>query len=84
MCIRDRDRAEQLRREPEKVEEEINRRLRIDLDKTGDFNRIHPLPHSGQDVPDDQDARLVVLGIDFPHSKGKESDAIVKAKERCV
>jgi predicted AAA+ superfamily ATPase len=75
------DRAEQLRREPEKVEEEINRRLRIDLDKTGDFNRIHPLPHSGQDVPDDQDARLVVLGIDFPHSKGKESDAIVKAKE---
>jgi len=75
------DRAELLRREPDKVEEEINKRLRADLRKTGDFNRIHPLPSSGQDVPDEQDAGLVVLGIDYPHSKEKESAAIAYAKE---
>ena len=37
--------------------------------ETGDFSRIHPLPQSGQDVPDDLDARLVVLGVDHPYSK---------------
>ena len=74
------DRAEQLKREPDKVEEEINKRLRIDLRQSGDFSRIHPLPQSGQDIPDDQEARLVVLGIDFPHSREKESAAITFAK----
>jgi predicted AAA+ superfamily ATPase len=75
------DRAEQFRREPDKVEEEINKRLRADLRQTGDFYRIHPLPQSGQDVPDDQEARLVVLGIAHPHSRGKESAALVAARE---
>jgi predicted AAA+ superfamily ATPase len=63
------DRAEQLKREPDKVVQEVDKRLRIDLRKTGDFSRIHPLPHTSQDVPDDRDARLVVLGIDHPYSK---------------
>ena len=36
---------------------------------TGEFRRIHPLPQSGADVPDDMDARLVVLSIDHPYSK---------------
>ena len=58
------DRAEQLKRDPDKVVQELDGRLRADLCKTGDFSRIHPLPHTGQDVPDDLDARLVVLGID--------------------
>ena len=75
------DRAEQLRREPDKVEEEINRRLRANLRRTGDFNRIHPLPSSGQDVPDDQDAGLVVLGIGYPYSREKDNAALVFAKD---
>ena len=63
------DRAEQLKRNPDPVAAEIEERLRKDLRSTGDFKRIHPVPQSGADVPDDMDARLVVLGIDHPYSK---------------
>ena len=52
------DRAEQFKRDPDKVVQELDGRLRADLRKAGDFSRIHPLPQSGQDVPDDLDARL--------------------------
>jgi hypothetical protein len=38
------------------------------------------MPQSGQDVPDDLDARLVVLGVDHPHSKEPDSAALVSAK----
>ena len=74
------DRAEQLKREPDKVVRELDRRLRNDLGQTGDFSRVHPMPQSGQDVPDDLDARLVVLGVDHPHGKGGESQAEIAAK----
>jgi predicted AAA+ superfamily ATPase len=75
------DRAEQLKRDPDAVAQEVDKRLRIDLRKVGDFSRIHPLPQSGQDVPDDPDARLVVLGIDHPYSKdvGNAGEAAAKA-----
>src|SRR5947209_5714910 len=74
------DRAEQLKRDPDKVAKELDERLRANLRKTGNFGRIHALPHSGQDVPDDLDARLVVLGIDHPYSKETESPAQAAAK----
>jgi predicted AAA+ superfamily ATPase len=76
------DRAEQLKRDPDKVVAEIEKRLRTDLRATGDFRRVHPLPHSGADVPDDYDARLVVLGVDYPHAKGdsgSKAEAAAKA-----
>lgn len=75
------DRAEQLKRGPDAVVRELDNRLRADLRKPGDFSRIHPLPHSGQDVPDEMDARLVVLGIDYPYSKDPGSPAETAAKE---
>ena len=74
------DRAEQLKRNPDKVVQELSARLRSDLRNTGDFNRVHPLPQSGQDVPDDLDARLVVLGIDTPYSKEKGNPAETAAQ----
>ena len=74
------DRAEQLKRNPDKVLQELGARLRSDLRDTGDFTRVHPLPQSGQDVPDDLDARLVVLGIDTPYSKEKRSPAETAAQ----
>src|ERR1700758_5106465 len=55
------DRAEQLKRDPDKVVQELDKRLRTDLRNKGDFSRVHPLQKSGQDVADDPDARLVVL-----------------------
>src|SRR5215813_5509147 len=69
------DRADQLKRDPDKVVHELDQRLRKDLERKGDFNRIHPMPQSGQDVPDDLDARLVVLGIDHPYSREPGSAA---------
>ena len=74
------DRAELLKSDPDKSAQELGTRLRSDLRRTGDFRRVHPLPQSGQDVPDDFDARLVVLGMDQPYSKGKESPAEAAAK----
>ncbi|MFZ4701718.1 MAG: ATP-binding protein, partial [Candidatus Methylumidiphilus sp.] len=75
------DRAEQLKRDPDKVVMELDKRLRADLRQTGDFKRIHPLPGSSADVPDDYDARLVVLGIDHAYSKdsGNAAEAAAKA-----
>ena len=74
------DRAEQLKRDPDKVVQELGSRLRSDLRNSGEFNRVHPLPQSGQDVPDDRDARLVVLAIDTPYSKERGNPAETAAK----
>ncbi len=63
------DRAEQLNRDQDKVVMEIERRLRADLRRTGDFERVHAMPRGGADVPDDLDARLVVLSVEHPYSK---------------
>jgi len=74
------DRAEQLKREPDKVVAELERRIKKDLVSTGDFSRIHPLPSSGADVPDDLEARLVVLGTGHAYSKEAGNPAEVAAK----
>ncbi|GAB4177088.1 MAG: Swt1 family HEPN domain-containing protein [Rhodocyclaceae bacterium] len=74
------DRAEQLKRDPDKVAQELDERLRADLRKTGDFSRIHPLPRSGADVPDDLDARLVVLPAEHTFTKEPGSAAETAAQ----
>ena len=75
-------RAEEYRRNRDKVDQEIERRLRADLSVRGDFNRVHILPPSSHDVQDDQDASLVVLGPIYPHGRegGSGSRAITAAK----
>jgi predicted AAA+ superfamily ATPase len=74
------DRAEQLKRDPDKVVHELDLRLRKNLEQKGDFSRVHPMPQSGQDVPDDLDARLVVLGVDHAYSKEPGCAAETAAK----
>ncbi len=74
------ERADQFRRDHDKVLAELADRLRADLRETGDFSRIHPLPQGAQDVPDDWDARLVVLGTAQPYSKGGDSKAEAAAR----
>ena len=69
------DRADQFRRDPAPVVAEIEQRLRTDLRTAGDFQRIHTVPQSGADIPDDMEARLVVLGTEHPHSSGSNSKA---------
>ena len=69
------DRAEQFKRNTDPVVAEIEARLRTDLHTKGDFKRIHPVPHSGADVPDDMDARLVALGTEHPYSRDPNNKA---------
>jgi hypothetical protein len=76
------DRAEQLKRDPDKVVHELDLRLRKDLERKGDLSRIHPMPQSGQDVPDDLDARLVVLGVD--HAYGKEPSCAAETAAKAI
>jgi len=75
------DRAEQFKRDADKVVKEIERRVRDDVRSAGDFSRVHPLPQSSQDIPDDFDARLVVLGPDKPHVREGESPALAASKQ---
>jgi predicted AAA+ superfamily ATPase len=74
------DRADQLTRDPDTVARELDDRLRVDLRRTGDFSRIHPLPRTGADVPDDRDARLVVLSAEHSHTKESGSAAETAAR----
>ncbi len=69
------DRADQFKRDPAPVAAEVEQRLRRDLRAAGDFQRIHTVPQSGADIPDDLDTRLVVLGPEHPHSSGPSSKA---------
>jgi len=68
------DRAEQYKRDPDKVVAEIDKRVRKNLEAKGEFSRIHPMPQLSQDVPDDLDTRLVVLGIEHPFNKGESTN----------
>lgn len=69
------DRAEQLKRDPNKVVQDVDRRLRADVRRMGDFARVQLLQPSTSDaldsseVPDELEARLVVFSIDHPHMK---------------
>jgi hypothetical protein len=75
------DRAEQLRREPDRVGEEIRRRVREDLRSRGEFPRIHPFPANSGDVPDEMEVRLVVLDVEKPYAREGTNLALEAAKE---
>jgi len=78
------DRAEQLKHEPEKVAEEIERRVRQQVGQTGDFSRVHPFPQSGSDVADDREARLVVLGTAAPYAKDDPASPALQAAQQIL
>ena len=75
-------RAEEYRRNRDKVDREIERRLQVDLASRGDFNRVHLFPSSGYDVQDDLEASLVALNPAYAHTREGVTDsrAIVAAK----
>jgi len=73
------DRAAQLKDDPA-VTDEIIRRLRKQQSYRGDFEKIHACPSSSGDVPDEPDARLVILSPEYPHSsKSPKSPGFVVA-----
>ena len=62
------DRAAQYERKPERVEDEIIRRVREAVKRErGDFAAIHSIPADSSEVPDETACRLVILGPKTPH-----------------
>jgi hypothetical protein len=59
---------------PEDVAEEIRRRLLEEAKQRGDFSKVHPCPASYNEVVDEPEAKLVILGPDSPHS-AKDTDS---------
>ena len=74
------DRAEQMKRDQDKILAELDSRLRGNLAKVGDFYRVHRLPSTSGDVPDNLEASLVVLGIDQAYSKEANNPAELAAR----
>lgn len=75
-----RDRAGQ--QDPDDVLIEIRERLRAEQKHRGDFVRVHACPDSSGDVPDDFEARLVILKPDLTHNnKLDDSKAMLAAQE---
>jgi predicted AAA+ superfamily ATPase len=73
------DRAAQIHEHD--VIEEIARRLRKEQASRGDFEKVHACPASHADVPDDPEARLVILSPEQPHaSKSTDSPARKEAE----
>jgi predicted AAA+ superfamily ATPase len=75
------DRAEEIRRQPDKVAQEIERRLRDALKERGNFAGVHLAPRNSADVIDSPEARLVVLSVEHPHVKGDGSAALRAAQD---
>ena len=79
-----RQRAAELVGQPHLAAAELARRLKKEFGKVSSGERrlrVHLLPRSAADVPDDRDARLVVLPADCPYAKeeGGEAQAAASA-----
>ena len=74
------ERAQQLG--DDEVEREIERRVREAVRRDrGDFRGVHACPVSSGDVPDEQEARLVVLAPGAAHAGKDTGDALDAARE---
>jgi len=63
------------------VYEELKKRIRKDKSR-GDFVRVHSIPEASGDVPDDMEARLVILGPEYYHmAKNQDSPGMRQAVE---
>lgn len=61
------------------LQNEIHQRLKETPVASGTFAGVHAAPESSSDVPDDCDARLVILPVSKPHVANDESSTAVTA-----
>ncbi|MDR1422727.1 MAG: DUF499 domain-containing protein [Coriobacteriales bacterium] len=69
-----RDRAEQLREDPEVVYNEIVRRLGLQGQRRDAFDRVHVAPESGVDIPDTDSARLVIVHPRYTYKRSSQGE----------
>lgn len=75
------DRAGQL--SGDHVSEEIIKRLREQARTRADFSKVHACVQ-GSDIPDETDARLVILGPEFPHSKNGNGSSAARREAAAI
>ena len=73
------DRAKALLREPEELYVELVRRLESERNARGDFAGVHVAPKGTADVPDEPDARLVILRPALHHKRGRQDTPAYEA-----
>ncbi|MDR1512415.1 MAG: DUF499 domain-containing protein [Propionibacteriaceae bacterium] len=69
------DYAERLREDPETVHNEIVDRLRAEGRGRGEFDRVHVAPESSGDIPDLEEARLVIVHPRWSRHKADGPDS---------
>jgi predicted AAA+ superfamily ATPase len=74
------DRAEQLKRDPDTVAEEIKKRVQEDLKSRGDFLAIRAFPKNNGEIPDEMETQLVILGVDYAYAKESGNPAHTRAQ----
>ena len=74
-------RVEQMHHAPRHLAPAVGPRLCAALGETDDFGRIHVVPADGEDVPDEVETCLVVLGLDHPYRCGSGSAAETAAAD---
>lgn len=72
------DYADRMRDEPETVWQEVIERLQSENQKRGIFAGVHVAPMSSGDIPDSENARLVIVHPKYSYSKktGEDSSAL--------
>jgi predicted AAA+ superfamily ATPase len=75
-----RDKAEQLREDPETIFNEIVRRLGVQGQRRDIFDRIHVAPESGADIPDTESVRLVIGHPRYTYKRGSQIEDSEAAK----
>ncbi|MHB8448967.1 MAG: Swt1 family HEPN domain-containing protein [Mycobacteriales bacterium] len=79
------DLADRLREHPEDVWAEVVRRMRAtEPASRGDFGAIQVCPDTSADVPDQEEARLVVLHPQYVHAKSNDDSAAMRFAQTCL
>jgi Swt1-like HEPN/Protein of unknown function (DUF499) len=76
------DYAERLH--PEDVWAQIEKRLQVETRYRGDFAGVHVAPASSGDVPDTEEARLVILSPSQPHGRKEDDSPALRFARQCL
>ncbi len=78
------DIADRLRQEPERVWAEVVARLRVLARDRGGFAGVHVAPDGSGDVPDTDEARLVVIHPRWRHARGESDSEAMNFATECL
>lgn len=78
------DQADRLREHPEVVWTHLVERLQGERSARGDFAGVHVCPESSGDVPDTEEARLVVVHPQHVHARGRGDSAAMQWAQHCL